>query len=224
MFYLHRLSWEWRERDGWAFLSCSFACHKRSDDWPRPWQKHKDGGLHQPITVRDRLPKQEVTSHPAQCQNTASSGGETNNEPSWRWVCCMDTFHLLLSTSQRTCLWDIHTGKSSCVNISHTSSMDALYSSIVQEPQPVFVMFVICKQPLHSAQNVWPSCTSEWENVSFLFTFLDLKYVTLEHKTSHKGQFWEIEIYASSESWIDNISIDAWFVMMGQYLKGCQKI
>ncbi len=27
-----------------------------------------------------------------------------------------------------------------------------------------------------------------------------LKYVTLEHKTSHEGQFFETEIYASSES------------------------
>ncbi len=26
-------------------------------------------------------------------------------------------------------------------------------------------------------------------------------YVTLDHKTSHKGQFIEIEIYISSESW-----------------------
>ncbi len=34
----------------------------------------------------------------------------------------------------------------------------------------------------------------------------------MEHKTSH---FYEIEIYASSESWINNISIDVWF---GQYL------
>ncbi len=25
----------------------------------------------------------------------------------------------------------------------------------------------------------------------------------------------EIEMYASSESWINNISIDEWFVMMG---------
>ncbi len=41
-------------------------------------------------------------------------------------------------------------------------------------------------------------------------------YVTLEHKTSHKGTFLEIEIYASSESLINNISIDVWF---GQYLK-----
>ncbi len=39
--------------------------------------------------------------------------------------------------------------------------------------------------------------------------------VTLEHKTSHNGQFSEIEINASSESWINNISIDVWF---GQYL------
>ncbi len=43
--------------------------------------------------------------------------------------------------------------------------------------------------------------------------------VTLEHKTSHKCQFVEIEIYASSESWVNNISIDVWFVMIGQYLK-----
>jgi len=43
-------------------------------------------------------------------------------------------------------------------------------------------------------------------------------YVTLEHKTSHKSHFCETEIYASSESWINNISIDVWFVMIGQYL------
>ncbi len=41
----------------------------------------------------------------------------------------------------------------------------------------------------------------------------------LEHKTSLKCQFFEIEIYASSEIWINNISIDVWFVMIGQYLK-----
>ncbi len=39
-------------------------------------------------------------------------------------------------------------------------------------------------------------------------------YVTLDHKTSHKGQ------YASSESWINKISIDVWFV--GQYLAEIQ--
>ncbi len=43
-------------------------------------------------------------------------------------------------------------------------------------------------------------------------------YVSLQHKTSHKGQFFEIEIYASSESRINNLSIDVWFVMIGQYL------
>ncbi len=43
--------------------------------------------------------------------------------------------------------------------------------------------------------------------------------VTLDHKTS---TFFENEIYASSESWINNISIDAWFVMIGQYLAEIQ--
>ncbi len=35
----------------------------------------------------------------------------------------------------------------------------------------------------------------------------------MDHKTSHEGQFSEIEIYASSESW---------FVMIGQYLAEMQ--
>ncbi len=30
-------------------------------------------------------------------------------------------------------------------------------------------------------------------------------------------KFCEIEIYASSESWINKLSIDVWFVMIGQY-------
>ncbi len=42
-------------------------------------------------------------------------------------------------------------------------------------------------------------------------------YVTLDHKTSHKGQFFEIEIYTSYESWINKLSIDVLFVMIGQY-------
>ncbi len=39
-----------------------------------------------------------------------------------------------------------------------------------------------------------------------------------DHKTSLKCHFFEIEIYASSESWINNIYIEVWFVMIGQYL------
>jgi len=43
----------------------------------------------------------------------------------------------------------------------------------------------------------------------------------MEHKTSHKCQFFEIESYASSERWLNNISIDVWF---GQYFKiWCKK-
>ncbi len=42
----------------------------------------------------------------------------------------------------------------------------------------------------------------------------------LDYKTSLKCIFsFEIEIYTSSESGINNISIDVWFVMIGQYLK-----
>ncbi len=48
--------------------------------------------------------------------------------------------------------------------------------------------------------------------------------MTPEHKTSHKCQFVEIEIYASSESWIDNISIDIWFVMICDIWKGAKNL
>ncbi len=51
---------------------------------------------------------------------------------------------------------------------------------------------------------------------------MDCIYVTLEHKISHKGQLFETEIYTSSESWINNLSIDVWFVMIGQYLAEIQ--
>ncbi len=57
----------------------------------------------------------------------------------------------------------------------------------------------------------------EWREGEYI-----LKYVTLDHKTSHKGQFFEIEIYTSSESWINALSIDVWFVMIGQYLAEIQ--
>ncbi len=45
-----------------------------------------------------------------------------------------------------------------------------------------------------------------------LTRMLYLLFVTLEHKTSHTGQFCDIEMYASYESWINNIYIDLWFV------------
>ncbi len=46
--------------------------------------------------------------------------------------------------------------------------------------------------------------------------------MTLDYKTSHKGQFSEIEMYTSYKSGINNISIDVWFVMIGQYLAEIQ--
>ncbi len=47
-------------------------------------------------------------------------------------------------------------------------------------------------------------------------------YVTVDHKTSHKGKFFETAIYTSSESWINELSIDVWFVRIGQYLAEIQ--
>ncbi len=44
-------------------------------------------------------------------------------------------------------------------------------------------------------------------------------YVTLEHKTSVKAPFFKFEISTSSESWINKLFIDVWFVMIRLYLK-----
>ncbi len=40
--------------------------------------------------------------------------------------------------------------------------------------------------------------------------------MTLDHKTSHKGQFCEIDIS-------NKVFIDVWFVMIGQYLAEMQR-
>ncbi len=44
-------------------------------------------------------------------------------------------------------------------------------------------------------------------------------FVTLDHKTNHKSLFLN-EMYTSSN--VNNISIDVWFVMIGQYLAEIQ--
>jgi len=52
----------------------------------------------------------------------------------------------------------------------------------------------------------------------FYYSTEAIKYVTLDHKTSLKCQFFEIKIYNSSESWINKLPIDVWFVRIKQYL------
>ncbi len=48
-------------------------------------------------------------------------------------------------------------------------------------------------------------------------------YVTLDHKTSLKCQFFEsIHHITSDIFWINKLSIDVWFVMIGQYLAEIQ--
>ncbi len=47
--------------------------------------------------------------------------------------------------------------------------------------------------------------------------------MSLDHKISHKCQFFKIEINTSSEkSRINKLSIDVWVVMIGQYLAEIQ--
>ncbi len=46
--------------------------------------------------------------------------------------------------------------------------------------------------------------------------------MTLDHKTSHKGQYYEIDMYTWSESWINKLYIDVWFVRIGQKLAEIQ--
>ncbi len=46
--------------------------------------------------------------------------------------------------------------------------------------------------------------------------------MTRDHKTSLKCQFFDIEMYTASESWINKIFIDVWFVRIGQYLADIQ--
>ncbi len=43
-------------------------------------------------------------------------------------------------------------------------------------------------------------------------------HVTLAHKTSHKGSFFESEIYASPEIWINKLSMDESFVRTNEVL------
>ncbi len=66
---------------------------------------------------------------------------------------------------------------------------------------------------------------SYFPTTTVLFLLKNYSYkiiVTLDHETSHKGQFFLIKIHTSSESWINNLSIDVWFVMIGQYLAEIQ--
>ncbi len=76
-----------------------------------------------------------------------------------------------------------------------------------------------CVYMIHLVQTqvcwVWTKQTTATRAISIQNTETQLQYVTLEHKTSHNDTFYEIEMYASSESWINHISIDVWF---GQYL------
>ncbi len=63
------------------------------------------------------------------------------------------------------------------------------------------------------------TCITWWEYLQFIPTCICFVHnVTLDHKTSLKCQFFDIEMYTSYESWIDRLSIDVWFVGIEQHL------
>ncbi len=49
-----------------------------------------------------------------------------------------------------------------------------------------------------------------------------LLFVTPDHKSSLKCKFFAIEMYTPSESWINKLSFDVRFVMIGQYFAEIQ--
>ncbi len=65
-------------------------------------------------------------------------------------------------------------------------------------------MFGVERQEASELLSVLMECMEYRELVSSITLF-----VTLDHKTSQKSQFFEIEIYTSSESWINNLYSDA---------------
>ncbi len=48
-------------------------------------------------------------------------------------------------------------------------------------------------------------------------------FVTLEHKTSHKGHFFDIKIYTSSESWINKLPLMYGLLVCSSGIWGCKK-
>ncbi len=60
------------------------------------------------------------------------------------------------------------------------------------------------------------SITDTIQSINNYFPAWRKSYVTLDHKISHKGNK-KNEIYTSYGSWTNKLSIDAWFVRIGQY-------
>ncbi len=54
---------------------------------------------------------------------------------------------------------------------------------------------------------------STTQQINTNLNLIIISFVTLDRKTSHNGQFFEIEIYTSSESWIKKLSIDIWLLV-----------
>ncbi len=70
----------------------------------------------------------------------------------------------------------------------------------------------------HQQNNGWPFWRYSYIVKTAITILSETIYVTLDQKNSLKCQFIEIEIYTTYESWINQLSIDVWFVRIELYL------
>ncbi len=100
-------------------------------------------------------------------------------------------------------------------------------------PEVTFSAELFSKRSQRTEERDWNLCPLvcllvKWaKNTQHCITFYSQLYHQISPFSStwpwtpkpvRRVHFFKIEIYASSESWINNISRDVWFVMIGQYL------
>ncbi len=96
------------------------------------------------------------------------------------------------------CVWDVKFSPTSDISVEHSSAV-----SEVCNERGVCVCVCVCV----CVGGVFPWFLCRLWAVTF-WAFLgwrESSYVTLDHKTSHEGQLFQIEIYTSSESWINKM-------------------
>ncbi len=98
-------------------------------------------------------------------------------------------------------------------------------NSIPREERETWETWVLLYQLYSSVSNdslltrLRYTCVVDYCGIECYTLIWAILYVTLDHKTSHKGHFFNFEIWIS---WINKLSIDVWFVMIGQYLAEIQ--
>ncbi len=133
----------------------------------------------------------------------------------------------LQTTKTTKKIWKVVKIQQKCIKLMKSVSKDIYMLQKISIPNKCFPFELsihpwILKNKMYHTKIFDITTVFNIDNNQKCFLSSKSAYVTLDHKTSHKGQFFEIEIWTSSESWINNLSIDVWFVMIGQYLAEIQ--